>query len=154
IELPQGAVSVAVLPKDSAEDPAALVVTADAGKNAEALADVMARATKAGEEAGGKLAKEEIKGLTVVTITPPKPKEEKEGRRPASPVTWTHDGGLFYIGTDLEAVKDLVTHSSGRDDSLAGSDAFIQAQKKLGPENAQIIWYADLNRLIALVAQQ
>lgn len=153
IELPQGTVALALLPKEEGDQPAALVISLDAGFNAEKLAGVLAKATKAGEEQGGKVAKEEFKGLTVTTITPPKPKEEKEDQPPPPPIVWTRDGAQFTIGTDLAVVKDLVANAAGRTANAIGSfGSFTSASKKLGSDG-QILWYADVPKFLALIAK-
>ena len=78
-ELPEGAVAVAALAKDD-DNPVALVLTADAGKNDKAMADVLAKATKQSEQSGGaKVSREEFKGQTLHVIQPPKP--DKKGKR-------------------------------------------------------------------------
>lgn len=153
IELPQGTVALALLPKEEGDQPAALVISLDAGFNAEKLANVLAKATKAGAEQGGKVAKEEFKGLTVTTITPPKPKEEKEDQPPPPPIVWTRDGAQFTIGTDLAVVKDLVANAAGRTANAIGSfGSFTSASKKLGSDG-QILWYADVPKFLALIAK-
>jgi len=153
LELPQGAASLAVLPKDDGDQPVAVVISADAGLNAQKLADVLTKATKSGEEQGAKVSKDEFKGLTITVIQPPKPKEEKEGDVPPPPVVWTHDGAQFTIGTDVAAVKDLVANAAGRGDhALASSESYTAAVKKLGAD-AQIVWFADVPKALALVAK-
>ena len=64
-ELPQGPVSIAVvgITKPDAKIPVALLVSADAGKNAATMTDVMMKSTKQAEEAGAKVASAEFKGL-------------------------------------------------------------------------------------------
>jgi hypothetical protein len=152
LNLPQGAVTLAVLPKDDPTAPFSIVVTADAGKNTTALTDVLTRATKEGEDAGAKVSKEEFKGTTLVTIQPPKTKDDKEGEHTPPPVVWTHDASAFFIGTDADAVKDLIAHAGGRDDSLAVTDNYTTALKKLGPD-AQVVWFADISKAIQLVVK-
>lgn len=154
LELPQGSASVAVLPaKDDPDHDAVIVITADAGLNTDKLADVLARATKAGEEAGGKVNKEEFKGLTVTTVTPPKPKEEKEGQSPPPPIAWARDGAQFAIGTDTAAVKDVLANAAGRSEgALAASESYTAAAKKLGT-GAQIVWYANVPEVVKLMAK-
>lgn len=152
IELPQGTVALGVLPKDNADNPLALVLTADAGKNAETMADVLTKATKQGEESGAKVARETFKGLTLNVIQAPEPKEKKEGARPAPPAVWTHDGPLFYLSSDVDAVKDLITHSKGRENSLADGKNYAQTIKKLGSDS-QVVWFADLSKVFNLIGK-
>ena len=155
LEMPQGTCSIAVTAKEDAENPVALLVTLDAGKNAGSLADVIGRIVKQGEESGAKVAKEEFKGLSIQTVTPPKAKDkdkddDKAGDRSPPPLSWTRDGSVFTFGTDLESVKDLVAHASGRENSLAANENFASSVKKLGSES-HILWYIDLNKVLKLV---
>jgi hypothetical protein len=153
LELPQGAVAFGVVPtKDDVENPVALLLTADAGKNAEKMADVLTKATKQSEEAGAKVAKEEFKGLTLYVIKAPEAKDKKEGDKPAPPAVWTHDGAQFYFGSDVDSLKDLITHAAGRDDSLAAVNNFLGSQKKLGSDG-QIFWYADMGKFLGLISK-
>lgn len=153
IELPQGTVAFGVVPtKDDVENPAALLLSADAGKNAEKMAEVLTKATKQSEEAGAKVAKEEFKGLTLYVIKAPEPKDKKDGDKPAPPAVWTHDGAQFYFGSDLDSLKDLIAHASGREKSLAAEDNFATAQKKLGSDG-QVYWYADMGKFLGLVSK-
>ena len=153
LELPQGTVALALLPKDEGEQPAALVISLDAGFNADKLADVLAKATKLGDEQGGKVAKEEFKGLSVTSILPPKPRDAKEDQPPPPPIVWARDGTQFTIGTDLAVVKDIIANASGRSANALGSfDSFTSAAKKLGSDG-QILWYADVPKFLALVAK-
>ncbi|MFO0954268.1 MAG: DUF3352 domain-containing protein [Isosphaeraceae bacterium] len=152
LAMPQGPAAVAVLPKEEGDVPVAIVLSADVGKNSEKLVDVLTKAAAQGEKAGAKVSKEEFKGMTFQVITPPKPKEPKEGERPAPPVVWTHEGSVFYVGTDLEALKDFVANANGREKSLASDEVFTQATKKLGSD-AQGVWFANMNKLIDLVAK-
>jgi hypothetical protein len=155
IELPQGAASFAVVAKDQGDVPFAIVLTADAGKNAAAMADVLTKATEQGVQAGAKVSKEQFKGQTLHVIQPPKPKEDKDkdGDKPAPPVVWTHAAGKFTIGTDVEAVKDLVAHAAGRDDSLAASENFGKAVAKVGGAQAQAVWFLDIAKALQLAVK-
>ena len=72
LDMPQGTCSIAVTAKEDAENPVALLVTLDAGKNAGSLADVIGWIVKQGEESKAKVAKEEFKGLPIWNCTPPK----------------------------------------------------------------------------------
>ncbi len=149
IEIPQGPISIAVLPKDDADMPASFVITADAGKNADKLTDVLTKATKQGEESGGKVVKEEFKGLTFTSVQPLKGKDEADN---PPPIVWTHDGPLFYVGTDLDSLKDVVANASGRDKSLETAESFAASRKKLGGDG-QVQWFADMNKFLSLVAK-
>ena len=146
--MPQGAAFAAVLAKDNAERPATVLVSIDVGQNEKALADVMSRIVKLREDAGDKVEPVKFKDLTIQVITPKDKKDKDEP--PTPPMVWTHSGSVFYFGADIDAVKDLISHSGGREDSLASTDNYVKATKKLGSD-AQIVWYSDLGKLLQLL---
>ncbi|HMB07337.1 MAG TPA: hypothetical protein VKP69_26850 [Isosphaeraceae bacterium] len=161
LELPQGTVSIAVVRRDDPKQPTALLITADAGKNASVMEDVMIKATKQAEQADSKVTTQTFRGAVLHVIQPPpdkdndKPKakdDKKDNDKPEPPLVWASQGTVYYIGSDVDAVKDLLAHESGRDDALAASESFLQAQKKLGTD-VQVAWYVDLAKLLKLVAQ-
>ena len=165
IDLPQGSVSIAVVPRDDPKAPIAMLITADAGKNASVMENVLTKATKQAEAADSKVTTEKFRDVTlhVIQSPPDKAKDEKkdkdkaktkdkDGDKPEPPVVWTSKGTLYFIGSDVEAVKDLVAHDSGRDDSLAANESFIQSRKKLGAD-AQVGWFIDVAKAIKLIAK-
>lgn len=152
LELPQGIISIAVVGKDNADDPADIILSVDAGKNTQTMHDVLVKATKQGEETGAKVAREDFKGLALTVIQPPKPKEVKEGQPPVPPIVWTHEGSQFTIGTDLDLVKNVLAHANGREDALGSTENFTQSLRKLGSDG-QIVWYADFGKLIQLASK-
>jgi hypothetical protein len=160
LDLPQGPSAIAVIRRDDPELPFGVTITADAGKNASKMSEVLGRATKQSEQTGSKVATESFKGATITVIQPPpdkdkdKPEAKKDGAkadRPEPPVVWTQQGTTFFVGSDVDIIKDLVAHAEGRDDSLARNESFIQSQKKLGT-GAQVVWFIDLAKVLKLVA--
>ncbi len=129
LNLPQGPTWAALLVKDDPKIPVALILTADAGTNADAMAEVMTKATKQAEDNGGKLSVEQFHDLTLTVIRSPKD-EDKE----APPLAWARNGGVFHIGSDVDALKDVLAHSDGREDSLAEVESFQMVERKLGEE--------------------
>jgi len=164
LDLPQGPATIAIVSRDDPKLPIAILVTADAGKNASTMNDVLVKASKQGEQAGSKVAMESFKGATLYVIQPAPEKEKDKGKdkpqakgapkedKVESPVVWTHLGSHFFIGSDVDAVKDLVAHAEGRDDSVAGNDSYVQAQRKLGT-GVQVGWFIDLAKVLKLVAE-
>jgi hypothetical protein len=156
LELPQGPASIAVVRREDPKLPVAILITADAGKNAAKMSEVLTKATQQSEEHGSKVATETFKGATLHVIQPPpskaKPKEGAKEERPEPPVVWTNQGSTFIIGSDVDAVKDLVANAEGRTNSLASVDSYAQTQKKLGSD-AQVTWFVDLAKVLKLVAQ-
>jgi hypothetical protein len=126
------------------------------------MSDVMTKATKQGELNGGKVSNESFRGVTIHVIQPPKDKAAKPAagagaaaakEQPEPPIVWTNQGSVFYLGSDVEAMKDLIAHEEGRNDALAASESYGQAVKKLGSD-APVLWYVDLPKLIELFAMQ
>ncbi len=70
--LPQGAATIAVVAKTDPKTPVALLISADAGKNAEKMTVVMNKSTDQAKEADAKVGTESFKGLTLHIIQPPK----------------------------------------------------------------------------------
>jgi len=161
LDLPQGAATIGVIRRDDPNLPFALVLTADAGKNASLMNEVLTRATKQAEDSGSKVATESFKGATLHVIQPPpdkakaKPEAKAKGGakddKPDPPVVWTSQGTTYFVGSDVDVIKDLVAHADGREDSLARSESFLQARKKLGSD-AQVVWFIDLAKVLKMVA--
>jgi hypothetical protein len=158
LELPQGALSLAVIGRDDRDLPAAGVLIADAGENQKKLEEVFERASKQAEDAGAKIAKESFNGLTLHIIQPPKKEAEKDDKEkdkekasPRPPLVWTSAGSIFFVGSDVEVVKDLAAHRDGRESSLATAESFTKTQAKTDSSQAQAIWYFDVAKIVKLV---
>jgi len=148
--LPQGEVTLAVVAKADPKSPAALLISADAGKNAAKMAEVMDKATKQAEQAGGKVSTETFKDLTLHTIVSPKEKDADGDKPPPPPLVWTNAGSVYHIGTDVAVLKDFLGQSGSRTDSLAANESYMAIQKKLGAES-KACWFIDIARMIKLV---
>jgi hypothetical protein len=160
LELPQGALSIAVIGRDDTNLPAAGVLIADAGENQKKLEEVLERASKQAEEAGAKTAKESFNGLTLHIIQPPKDEVEKDDKdkekdkekaTPRPPLVWTNAASLFMIGSDVEIVKDLAAHRDGRENSLGATESFAKTLAKTESAKAQVVWYFDVAKIVKLV---
>ncbi len=140
LELPQGEMAIAVLgrPGDAAI-PVAVLAVADAGANADKMADVMARVTKLAEEDAA-VATEEANGLTLHII------RSKEAGDAAPPLVWAQKGSVFHLSSDLDALKSLAMNSSGREDSLASNPNFDAVGRKLGA--APATFFVDVARAV------
>src|SRR5512135_1108189 len=107
LELPQGTVSIAVVRRDDPKQPTALLITADAGKNASVMEDVMIKATKQAEQADSKVTTQTFRGADLHVIQPPpdkdkdkeRAKEKKDNDKPEPPLVWTSQGTVYYIGS-------------------------------------------------------
>ncbi len=144
--------------RDDPALPAAGVLIADAGENQKKLEEVFERASKQAEEAGAKIAKESFNGLTLHIIQPPKKEAEKEDKDkdkekagPRPPLVWTSAGSLFFVGSDVEVIKDLAAHRDGRENSLATAESFTKTLAKTDAGKAQAIWYFDIAKIVKLV---
>jgi hypothetical protein len=143
VTLPEGTVSFAVVSKAEGKIPVAVLIQADAGKNAEKMSEVMAKAMKiAKEEAkdNAKVSTEKFKDLELHTIG--------SGKENEPTFVWTRIGTVFHIASDVDALKDLISHADGREDSLAKNVSFATIQKKIG--DGQIVWFLDVSQVIKL----
>jgi len=147
LTLPQGPAHVAIVSKTGGKIPIAVLVCADAGKNEKTMTDVMMKATKQAEEANAKVGTESFKGLTLHIIQPP-----KDGDKPNPPLIWTNSGSVFHIATDVEALKDVISHVDGRSDSLGSVEAFVKSKAKLGTD-APVGWFFDINKAVKLAVR-
>ena len=147
LELPQGAAWIAIQSKDDPKVPVILLLAADAGKNEKAMADVLIKATKQAEEAGSKLAEEKFKDATLTIIRSP-----KDDDKDAPPLVWTKAGSVFHVATDVDALKDLLSHAEGREESLADNESYKQVEKKVG-EGSQATWFLDIAQTLRVVAR-
>ncbi len=156
LEIPQGAISLAVVGRDDPKNPAAVLISADAGKNAETMTKVLTHATQQGEQKGVKVSTETFQGSTLHLVQFPDAKidvaNKAKAERPVPPLIWTNQGSVFTFSSNVEALKDVLSHSKGRDDSLAKNESYVQSRKKLGA-NAQVVWFVDIARVLKLAAQ-
>jgi hypothetical protein len=158
-ELPQGPTAIAFLKHADPKIPIVLLVIADAGTNSAKMTEVLTKATKQGELNGSKTSTETFKGVTIHVIQPPAPKAPAPApagvakNQPEPPIVWSSQGSVFYISSDVDAMKDLIGHEQGRDNSLAASEAYSQSVKKLGSDTP-VLWFVDLPKLIDLLATQ
>jgi len=144
LTLPQGAVSLAIIAKGDAKIPVALAIQADAGKNSDKMTEVLSKATKLAEtEAKGnaKVGTESFKSLTLHIIS--------SGKENEPPLVWTNSGNIFHITSDVDLIKDLLSHADGRDDSLAKNESFGKVAKKLG-NSGQALWFIDIAQIIKI----
>ena len=137
LDLPQGPISIAIVAMPDAEVPVALLISADAGENAQQMAEVMKRATAEAEKAGAKVA---VEGEFHII---------KSGEEDAPPLVWVSEGSVYRIGSDLDALKELIANADGREDSLASGGNYKAVVQELG-EDSQAFWYLDLKQAIAL----
>ncbi len=159
IEIPQGTVAIAAIGREDPKLPVAGVLLADAGENEKKLVDVLSKANKQAEDGGAKISTESFNGLTlhIIHFPPQKPKAAPEKGvdpdklPPAPPMVWTNAGSQFFIGTDLDVVKDLAAHRDGRENALAGNESFIKTQAKIDASKAQFTWFIDLSRVVKLL---
>src|SRR3954452_15244956 len=157
-ELPQGSLAIAALTLDDPKLPVGLAIIADAGKNSEKMVEVMNRSTKQAEEAQAKVSTEAFQGLTLHIIQPSASKDKKEDdakpEAPRPPLAWTNSGSLFYIASNVNVIKDLVTHADGRSTgSLASVDSYSKTQAKIGSGDSQILSFLDIAKVTKIATK-
>ena len=143
LKLPQGTISLAIIGGQGAagKPTAFLLISADAGENAEKMNDVLTKATKEGEAKGAKVATESFKGMKLTIIR--KDENDKE------PVVWVKAGNVFHIATDVDTLKERISNESGRADSLAANENYQGVVKGLG-EDPQISLFVDVSQALKL----
>lgn len=136
LKLPTGQVAIAVASSDDPKVPFSVVVSADAGANDATMTEVMAGASKEAEKQGAKVATEKFQGTELHVI---QPTDED-----APPLVWAKQGTVFRIGSNLAAVKDLLSHAEGRDDSLASNEFHGEVMKRVTNKSTQVRWFLDI----------
>ena len=148
-----------------------LVIAADVGKNTAAMNEVLSRVTTCAERDGDKVSTESFHGVTIHVMqdgrrpgirTRAKDKDRKKAKEkddeeeeddegPDWPerIVWACQGSVFWIGTDVATIKDLIAHEDGRDNALAASAVYSEAVKTLGAD-APVFWYVDLRKIVEL----
>jgi hypothetical protein len=169
--LAEGPVAIALLLTEEF-DPS-LVIAADAGKNTTAMNDVLSRVTARAERDGDKVSTESFHGVTIHVMQDGGPatdagkardkdskkdkandEQEDEDDGPDWPemFVWACQGSVFWIGTDVATIKDLIAHEDGRDNALAVSATYANAVKTLGADTP-VLWYVDLRKIVNLFAE-
>jgi hypothetical protein len=152
LELPRGALALGLIARDDADLPAAGVLIADGGENEKKLQEVLDRASKQAEEAGAKVSTESFNGLSLHVVQFPKKEAQKDEKAPPRPpLVWTKSDSVFYIGSEVEIVKDVAAHRDGRENSLASTEAFAKTQAKTDANHAQAIWFLDIAKVVKAV---
>ncbi|WP_337174279.1 hypothetical protein [Paludisphaera sp.] len=152
IELPKGAVAIAAIAGAGDKSAVSLAIIADAGENAPKLAEVLVRSGKQAADNGAKVVVETFKGNPLHVITPAdKPGDDQEA---PPPVVWTQSGSTFLLGSNVDAIKDLATNADGRGSSaFASGEAYVKTLSKVGGESAQVVWFADVARIVKFATQ-
>ncbi|WP_165248431.1 hypothetical protein [Paludisphaera soli] len=150
-ELPKGAVAIAAIAgSDPAKPAVSLAIIADAGSNAAKMTDVLTRSDKQAEQNGATVKVETFQDNALHIITPPdKPAGGDDKTPPPPPVVWTSAGEVFFLGSDVAAIKDLASNAAGRGSAALGAgEAFLKTQSKVGAESAQAVWYIDVVKAV------
>jgi hypothetical protein len=158
LDIPQGTLAIAAVQQDDPKLPVALAIIADAGKNSGRMSEVLERSTKQAGDAGGKVTTEPFGGGTIHIIQAAQPKEKNEdeakAETPRPPLVWGNSGPSFFIGSNVNLVKDMITHVDGRStQALANVDSFAKTQAKTGADKSQILWFLDITKLVKLVTK-
>lgn len=134
LTLPQGEVSLAVIPTPESARPVAVYVVADAGANLEKMDAFMAKATEIAVKEGVTSSDETFEGLTLHVL---------KGEDANPPVAWAKNGTTYHYATNVDVLKDIVKNASGRTDSLADNESYRKIAEKAGTD-AQVVWFIDL----------
>jgi hypothetical protein len=148
LHLPEGTVSIAVVSRDDPEMPVAVLISADAGKNADKMDEVLANATKEAENHDTKVTTETYKDIKLTILRSTIRVEGKEN----TPMIWAHQGSTFRIATDLDALKDLIAHADGREESLASNESYQAVLNKVGADS-QVVFYLDASLIFQLLTR-
>ncbi|CAN5718284.1 hypothetical protein BH23PLA1_BH23PLA1_41410 [soil metagenome] len=144
LETPQGPAWLAIT-RQEAELPFAVLIAADAGENQAQMQEIMTKGTSELREQDGEVSTEEFQGLTLTVIKAP---DEEQ----APPLVWTNQESVYFIGTDVDAIKDLIANADGREDSLAANANYTAIQGKLD-NDAHLSWFIDIGQVLRLVTQ-
>ncbi|MDB5351048.1 MAG: hypothetical protein JWN86_2295 [Planctomycetota bacterium] len=142
LTLPQGAVNIALLSREPGNGSTVVILaSADAGENDAKMSEVLAKATKAAEGTGAKVATETFKDAKLTIIR--KNDDDKE------PLIWTKVGSVFHVATDLGVLKDFLSNASGRKESLATNENYLGVEKAIGA-GSQLSLFVDVTKVIEL----
>ncbi len=144
LETPQGPAWVSFIRRD-AEIPFAVLIAADAGENQATMHEIMTRGTAELREQDGEVTVEEFQGMSLTIIKAP-------GEEGAPPLVWTNKESEYFIGSDVEAIKDLIANSDGREDSLAANENYAAIQGKLD-DDSHLTWFINISQIIQVGAQ-
>lgn len=154
LELPQGALAIAVIGRDDPKVPISLAIIADAGKNADKMAEVLTRSNKQAEQNGAKVTVETFNNNPLHVITPPDQAGGDDKTPPPPPVVWTRADSVFFLGSGVDAVKDLVSNAGGRgSNSLGGGEDYVKTLAKVGGDTAHAVWFLDIAKVIKLATK-
>lgn len=134
--LPTGEVAIAVTGLEDEKVPFAVLVSADAGTNDATMSDVMTSATKEAEKQGAKVATEAFQGTDLHIIQP--------SGEDVPPLVWAKQGTVYRIASNLDALKDVLSHAEGRDDSLASNEFYGEVTKRVSTKSSQVVWFLDI----------
>jgi len=144
LSLPQGTLALAIVHREDSKPPISGLLSADAGSKEKEMNELMTRLTGLAEKDNSKVSTETFKGLKLTTI-----QSTKEADKDAPPLVWTKQATVYYLATDANVLKDVLSHPDGREDSLATNEGYVAIQKKVG-KDAQAFWFIDLARAIKL----
>ncbi len=142
LTLPQGKVCIALVGKEG-KVPVALLASLDAGTNDAKMSEVIDKAMKLAEESGGKVAKETFKDLKLTIV--------RDNEADETPLIWTKVGTVYHVSSDLDVLKDYISNTSGRAESLASNENYTNTLKGLA-KDSQLTWFLDLSQVLKLVS--
>ena len=169
--LVEGPAAIALIVNEESEP--SLLLAADVGKNTAAMNDVLSRVTTRAERDGDKVSTESFHGVTIHVMQDGQPakdadkakdkdrkkakdkddeEEDDEAENWPETIVWSCQGSVFWFGTNVATIKDLIAHEEGRDNALAASSGYTEAVKTLGAD-APALWYVDLRKIAELLSK-
>ncbi len=148
VTLPEGPVDIAIVPTPGKAYPVGGLVVAEAGPNEAKMLDLMKKLTElASADSDYKVTTVEFEGKSIVSIDKTADEEPMIG-------AWTHEGSVFYIavGTDIDALKDLLANADGRERSLAALESYQAVKSKLG-SSPELCWFLNIDQAFDVIAQ-
>lgn len=146
VTLPQGPVTIALVPSEGQATPVALLVSADAGDKATQMAGLMDKLTKLAQEEGKekvKVGSEDFKGLKLTTL---------QGEGADAPLVWTQQGNIFHLASSTAALKDVLSNADGREDGLGSNPNFAKIKEK-AVSDAQLVWFLNIEQAFKLIGK-
>jgi len=157
LEIPHGEIAAAVIAVQGGKPGVVLFI--DFGDREEAVQKLLAKASDAMENDGQKRNEEEVEE-TRVNVIKKTIEDENEKKRTEESVAWCLKDSFLVLGSDLAAVKMVLTRWDGKHDRvLAENEVFRYIVDKCRDENSeiqpQVTWFIDPVALVqSVVASQ
>lgn len=119
LDLPTGAMHLAVVPTADEKVPAGLYASLDAGTNENAFSDAMTKLIKFGQEKGTKVTSESFNDVAIKVVSNEFKGDDGETVKMTFAVART--GSVFHVATSVDALKNALK-GAGSDSLLSNED--------------------------------